>query len=140
MKLIRNLVLLLMVTAALMLTNCSKDEGDDRFDLLTSHPWTTDSLLANGVNAGNPGQLLYKFKGDARFNKDGTGTFGIYTGTWWFTENKTQIIIKSDSIPLPLTNKIVELTESSFKITTSVPDISGLLGGPIQVRMTFKAK
>ncbi len=139
MKLIRNGMLLLIIAAALMLSNCGKDEKD-RFDLLTQHPWTTDSLLANGVDAGNPGQLLFKFKGDARFNKDGTGTFGIYTGTWWFTESKTQIIIKSDSLPLPLTNKIVELTESSFKITTTVPDISGLQGGPVQVRMTFRAK
>ena len=133
----KNMVLLLLIMAALALSNCKKDQPD-RFDLLTGPVWNTDSLLANGVDAGNPGQLLYKFKGNARFNEDGTGTFGKYSGTWRFTENETQIIIQSDSLALPLTSKIVELTETSFKITTAVPDLTGQTS-LIKIRMTFIA-
>jgi hypothetical protein len=141
MKTLKNLLLLGMIVMLLALTNCSKSKEDenDPFKLLTTPMWTTDSLLANGVDASKPGQLLAKFKGDAKFKEDGTGTFGIYKGTWWFVENKTQIIIKSDSLPLPLTNKIVELTATSFKITTGVPDLIGGTG-IINIRMTFKAK
>jgi len=130
---------MLLVMAALALSDCKKDETD-RFDLLTGPLWTTDSLLANGADAGHPDGLLYKFKGNAKFNKDGTGTFNKYTGTWRFTENETQIIIQSDSLAqgLPLTNNIVELTESSFKITTAVPDITGQTS-MIRIRMTFVA-
>jgi hypothetical protein len=123
----------------LALTNCSKKNEDESFKLLTTPTWRTDSLLANGKDASQPGQLLAKFKGDAKFKDDGTGVFGIYKGTWWFTENNTQIIIETDSLPMPLTNKIVELTATSFKITTGVPDITGGTG-IINIRMTFKAK
>jgi hypothetical protein len=135
MKPVKNMVLLLLILAAFALTDCKKDEVD-RFELLTGPVWITDSLLANGVDAGNPGQLLYKFKGNARFNKDFTGTFGKYTGTWKFLENETQILIKSDSLALPLTSNIVELTEESFKITTAVPDLTGQTA-MIKIRMTF---
>lgn len=139
MKTLNNLLLLATVVLTLALTNCSKEDENDPFTLLTIPTWRTDSLLANGVDASQPGQLLFKFKGDAKFRDDGTGTFGIYKGTWWFTENRTQIIIKTDSLPLPLTSKIVELTSSSFKITTGVPDLVGGTG-IINIRMTFKAK
>jgi hypothetical protein len=139
MKTLKNLLLLGVIAITLALTNCSKEDENDLSRFLTTPMWRTDTLLANGVDASQPGQLLAKFKGDAKFNDDGTGVFGIYKGTWWFTENKTQIIIESDSLPLPLTNKIVELTASSFKITTGVPDITGQTS-IINIRMTFKAK
>jgi hypothetical protein len=139
MKTLKNLLLLGLIALTLALTNCTKEDENDLFKLLTTPMWRTDSLLANGKDASQPGQLLAKFKGDAKFKNDGTGVFGIYTGTWWFTENKTQIIIKTDSLPLPLTSKIVELTASSFKITTGVPDLVGGTG-IINIRMTFKAK
>lgn len=136
----KNLFLLISIAICLSLANCRKDSEGDRFELLTTPVWRTDSLLADGVDASGPGQLLWKFKGDAKFNKDGTGTFGIYTGSWWFAANKTQIIIETDSLPLPLTNKIEELNSASLKITTSVPDLTGMTGGLINIRMTFKAK
>ena len=139
MKTLKNLMLLAVIALGLALSNCSKDDENDPFTLLTKPVWQTDSLLANGVDAGQPGQLLYKFKGEAKFKDDGTGTFGIYKGTWRFMENETQIIIQTDSLPLPLTSKIVELTASSFKITTGVPDLVGGTG-IINIRMTFKAK
>jgi hypothetical protein len=139
MKTFKNLLLLGLIAITLTLTNCKKVDENDPFKLLTTPMWRTDSLLANGKDASQPGQLLAKFKGDAKFKDDGTGVFGIYKGTWWFTENKTQIIIKTDSLPLPLTSKIVELTAGSFKITTGVPDLVGGTG-IINIRMTFKAK
>ena len=62
--------------------------------------------------------------------------FGKYTGTWRFAYNETQIVITTESLPIPLTNKIVELTTSSLKITTSY----SILGVSTNIRMTFKAK
>ena len=139
MKTIENLLLLLSVVCMLSLSNCTKNNENDLFKILTTPVWHTDSLLSNGVDAGQPGQLLAKFKGDAKFRDDGTGTFGIYKGNWWFTENRTQIIIKTDSLPLPLTCKIVELTGNSFKITTAVPDPLDITRTNY-IRMTFKPK
>jgi hypothetical protein len=139
MKTFKNLLLLGLIAIILALTNCTKKDDYDPFKLLTTPMWTTDSLLANGVDASKPGQLLAKFKGDAQFKKDGTGTFGIYKGSWKFEENETQIIITTDSLGIPLTSKIVELTTSSFKITTGFLDLVGGTG-IINIRMTFKAK
>jgi hypothetical protein len=139
MKTLKNLLLLGVIAITLALTNCIKEDENDPFILLTKPMWRTDSLLANGKDASQPGQLLAKFKGDAKFKDDGTGVFGIYKGNWQFVENNTQIIIKTDSLPLPLTSKIVELTASSFKITTGVPDLVGGTG-IINIRMTFIAK
>ena len=137
----KNLIILTVITVCLALANCSKDEEpeNERVSLLTNQVWKSDSLLANGVDAGNPGQLLAKFKGEARFNKDNTGTFGVYEGTWWFTDNYTQIRIRSDSLLLPLTCRIVELIPTSFKITTAVPDITNP-ANQIKIRMTFIPK
>jgi hypothetical protein len=139
MKTFRSFIWLTIVLFGLLLASCPKNEEDDRFELLTTPVWQTDTLLANGVDASGPGERLAKFKGEARFKKDGTGNFGIYKGNWWFTENRTQIYITTDSLPFRLTNKIVELTASSFKITTAFPDPTGQTA-EIKIRMTFKAK
>ncbi|MBW6535394.1 MAG: hypothetical protein K0B11_10315 [Mariniphaga sp.] len=137
----KNLLYLAGILVCLVLANCSKDTEENEYvTILTEHVWKSDSLLANGVDASAPGQLLENFKGDARFNKDNTGTFGKYEGTWWFTENYTQIRIRSDSLKVPyLTCKIIELIPSSFKITTAVPDTANLMN-EIKIRMTFKPK
>jgi hypothetical protein len=134
----KNLLLVTFVVGCLVLAGCPEKEITS-FDILTDQTWRTDSLLANGIDASHPGQLLAKFKGDAKFNKDATGTFGIYSGTWYFTENRTQIVIKTDSLPLPLTCKILELTEASFKVTTAVPDVLNPLA-EVKIRMTFLPK
>lgn len=137
----KNLLLLLMIASIISLTNCSKDDSDDRFGLLTTPTWASDSLLVNGADASGPGQQLEKFKGNAKFNKDGSGTFGIYKGTWRFPDKtRTTLVIVTDSLPLPLTTNIVELTSSSLKITTQVPDLTGATGGNLNIRMTFKAR
>jgi hypothetical protein len=107
--------------------------------MLSEPTWLTDSLLANGVDASVPGGVLEKFKGEAKFNEDGTGNFGKYTGTWRFNPEETQLTIITDSLPLPIIADIKELTEISLKITTVVPNPLDQLN-PFNIRMTFKAK
>jgi hypothetical protein len=132
----KNLLLCLMISVLILFTGCKKNDSSDRFTMLTSPVWASDSLLANGIDASDPGELLAKFKGDAKFKEDGTGYFGIYQGTWYFAFEETQIVIRTDSLPIPLTTLIKELTKTSLKVTTSYP---GALS-PIAIRMTFKAK
>lgn len=120
--------------------SCSKDDDteNDRFTLLTTPTWVSDSLLVDGKDAGGPGQLLENFNGDAKFNEDGSGTFGEFTGTWRFSSNETQIVITTESLTFPLTCKIEELTTTSLKITTGLPDL--INGGELKIRMTFNVK
>ena len=132
----KNLALLIILTIFLAIFSCKKDSESERFKLLTDPTWASDSLLANGVDASGPGGVLEKFKGTVKFNKDGTGTFGVYEGKWRFAYEETQIVIETDSLPIPLTTKIAELTSSSLKITTSYPNL--LTGITINIRMTFK--
>lgn len=134
----KNLVVTLFLTVLVLFASCKKDNTSERFRLLTTPVWTPDSLLANGFDASGPGQILSGFLGDARFNEDGTGYFGNYEGTWRFAFNETQIVIQTDSLPLPLTTIIKELTTTSLKITTSVPNVLNP-ASPVSIRMTFKA-
>lgn len=137
-----NKVLILgLIIFSLVLVNCSKEEEtkNELETILTTPVWRADSLLANGVDASGFGELLEKFKGDARFNKDYTGTFGKYSGTWWLSGDNSSITIKSDSLLIPLTCRIVELVPASFKITTAIPDPTNL-STQIKIRMTFKPK
>jgi hypothetical protein len=134
----RNLVLFLIVAGITVFSACQKKESE-KFKLLTGPTWQADSLLANGVDASGPGGVLSKFGGEAKFNTDGTGTFGQYAGTWQFNNNENEIIITSDSILIPITAVIKELTSVSLKLTTSLitptPPYTAL-----NIRMTFKAK
>jgi len=136
----KKILLLFLILTGLSLSNCNKDDENDLYVILTEPTWTTDSLLVNDQDASGPGQFLEKFKGDAKFNKDGTGTFGSYTGTWRFPDQtRTQLVIVTDSLALPLTTNIVELTKQSLKITTEFPDMTGTSEN-LRIRMTFKAK
>ena len=132
----KNLALIIIIAIFLAIFSCKKDSESERFKLLTGPTWVSDSLLANGVDAGNPGGILEKFKGTVKFNKDGTGNFGVYEGKWRFVYEETQIVIETDSLPIPLTTKIAELTAASLKITTSFPNLT--TGITIDIRMTFK--
>jgi hypothetical protein len=131
----KNPLLFLLMAITIIVLSCNKEKVSDRFTLLTSHTWTSDSLLANGVDASDPGEMLALFKGDARFNEDGTGTFGQYSGTWMFTDNETNVAITSPDLPFALTTHIVELTRTSFKVTFTFPGTT-----PTNIRMTFKPK
>lgn len=134
----KNLPVIIIITALLLSISC-KEKESERFILLTTPIWRTDSLIANGVDASGPGGFLEKFKGEAKFREDGTGYFGKYTGTWSFNIDETKLTIATDSLPLPITCDIIELTSLSLKIKTAVinpANISEL----INIRMTFKAK
>jgi len=133
---------LLLILSVLSICFACKKENDDkseRFKLLTGHLWLTDSLLVAGQDASGPGQLLEKFAGEADFREDGTGDFGDYSGTWFFSNNENDITISSDSLLLPLTARIRELTAISFKITTSFPNQADP-NNPLDIRITFKPK
>lgn len=137
MKPLKSAVLIPFILLIIFACNKKDDEKSERFVLLTSHAWKSDSLLADGVEAGDEGQLLYPFSGEARFKEDGTGYVGRYPGTWSFNPDETQIIIVSDSLPSVATAVIDELTETSLKlvslfITNTEP--SQL----VQIRLTYK--
>lgn len=133
----KNTIFLLI--AGIFLTASCKDEDSERFKFLTGPTWHSDSLLVNKIDASGPAGLLEDFKGDVKFNTDGSGTFGKYTGSWMFALNETQLVITSDSLALPLTTKIAELTQASLKITTNFPNPLNP-AAPLNIRMTFKPK
>jgi len=136
----RNFALVTVILLSFIAFSCNKDGKSERFELLTTNIWVTDSLLADGVDAGGPGGVLENFKGEAQFKEDGTGTFGNYTGIWYFTDNKeTDIMIKPDTEPIYFKCKVVELTSQSFKITTSAPDRTNP-AKVYKIIMTFKPK
>jgi hypothetical protein len=135
----KNIALVLIISGIFVASACNKDKKSERFILLTGPVWTTESLLANGVDASGSGQLLEKFKGDAKFKEDGTGTFGQYSGQWRFNTTETEITIVTDEMPLPIICDIVELTNTTLDITTVVPNpVPGM--DPINIQMTFTAK
>jgi len=135
----RNIALLLIISGICIVFACKKETNSEQFLLLTGPVWASDSLLAEGIDASKPGQLLNKFVGDIKFREDGTGYFGKYIGKWRFAFNETELVIESDSLQLPLTTKIAELTNKSLKLTTSFPNPLNL-SNPSDIRMTFKAK
>jgi hypothetical protein len=135
----KKLAYLFMAAAFLVVFACKKDDKSERFKLLTGPTWVSDSLLANGVDASGPAGILIKFKGDAKFKEDGSGTFGGYSGQWRFNIDETELTITTDSLPLPIISKIKELTGASLKITTTV-SLPAAPAVPINIRMTFKAK
>lgn len=133
----RKITFIFITILAGLLLRCEKEQSL-RFKLLTTPVWVSDSLIANDIDAGGEGGLLEKFQGEAKFNKDGTGYFGKYEGSWIFAGAETQIVIYSDSLPLPsLTANIIELSESSLKLTTGFPNPPA---EDYRIRMTFKAK
>lgn len=132
----KNVVLLLLISAFCIVFACKKETKSQQFLLLTGPVWASDSLLVNGVDASGPGQKLTKFKGDVKFSEDGTGYFGQYIGKWRFAFNESELIIESDSLLIPLTTNIVQLTTQSLKISTNYPNLTDL-SNPFKIRMTF---
>jgi hypothetical protein len=132
----KKLLVLTLPAILMILCSCGKEKETDRFTLITAHVWASDSLLANGVDASGPGEKLEKFKGDATFSKDGTGTFGQYTGTWMLVDNDVSLAISSPDLQVPsIATNIVELTSTSLKVTFVWPEQV-----PLNIRMTFKPK
>lgn len=131
--------LLFFISVIVLAAACKKETVSERRNLLIEHIWRTDSLLAGGVDASGAGQLLEKFAGDIKFNADGSGYFGQYSGTWRFVYDETSIVIESPDLPVPLTTLIKELTASSLKLTTNYPNLAEP-SNPLKIRMTFKPK
>jgi hypothetical protein len=132
-------VLLLLIIILLVVYACSKESKSQSFLLLTGPVWTSDTLLVNGADASGPGGMLRKFMGDIKFREDGTGYFGQYLGKWRFAFGEKELIIESDSLMLPISANISELTKQSLKLTTNYPNPINLTD-PFRLRMTFKAK
>jgi hypothetical protein len=130
----------LIISGICLLFACIKEDtgNSERFNLLTTPLWNSDSLLANDEDASGPGELLEKFAGEAKFYEDGSGYFGQYTGNWQLINNDENITIFSDSLLIPVTCYIEELTESDFKIITSFPVANE--PQPVDIRITFKPK
>ncbi|MDX9928755.1 MAG: hypothetical protein RBS37_02775 [Bacteroidales bacterium] len=135
----RSVVSVVLVLLVTVFTGCSKDDETERFKLLTGITWESDELLVDGEDESGTGQLLAFLVGDAKFNKDGSGTFGLYEGTWYFTNNETQITIFTPSLGVPLTTTIVELTNQKFRISTLFP-IKGDQENPNLIEISFRAK
>jgi hypothetical protein len=139
MKKIYAVFVLLAVVLAVACDKEKEPEPKTPYELLTMHVWVSDSLLADGQEAGGPGQMLAAFNGDAEFRTDGTGTFGEFTGTWTLSADNKEITIISPDLPVTIIAKIEELTETSLKITTGFPNIANP-NVVIAIRMTFKKK
>jgi hypothetical protein len=133
------IMILGLISAVTLASSCSKDKESERFKLLTDHLWQSDELLVDGVDASGVGQALAMFVGDAEFKKDGTGSFGPYAGSWYFSNNETNITITTETLPVPLTATITELTSQTFRISTSFP-ITGDPLAPNTIVIAFKAK
>jgi hypothetical protein len=136
---VKNIIALIFIAGLVLIASCKKDSESEPYKLLTGPVWASDSLIVNGADASGPDGMLKNFKGDAKFNKDYTGYFGKYNGTWRFAYNEAYIVISSDSLSADLTTKIAELTKISLKITTSYPNLLNP-AAPFNIRMTFKAK
>ncbi|TFG44592.1 MAG: hypothetical protein E4H43_00090 [Bacteroidia bacterium] len=135
----KNLFVFLTVTCCILLFSC-KEKDSDRFKFLTEPVWVAETLIANGIDATGPGGLLEGFVGDAKFNADGTGTFGTYTGTWTFNATEDKLIITTPSLPISITLNIVELTSTTLKLQGSLPDPQNPFGPVIDIQMTFIPK
>ena len=135
----KNPALLIIMLSFLLASACKKDDKTERFNFLTTPTWTTFSLLADGVDASGPGGILEPFKGDAKFNEDGTGYFGNYTGSWRFNVDQTQLVIIPDSLLIPIITDIAELNASSLKVTFLYPNSSDP-ENPFNIQIIFKVK
>ncbi len=135
----RKLVLLIMFLSALVIVSCDKDEVSERFRFLTGVEWESDQLLVNSEDASGPGGMLEDFKGSAKFNEDGTGSFGQYSGTWQFAKEETELVITTEALAFPLTTIIVELTATDLKVSTAFPNPVNPQE-PFNIEMSFKAK
>ncbi|MFO7977975.1 MAG: hypothetical protein R6U64_04890 [Bacteroidales bacterium] len=134
-----NKLVFLLFPALLVLFFACEDDDSSRLELLTTPVWVSDSLLINGTGAGGAGQMLEDFNGEVDFQTDGTVYLGTEPGTWSFLANETQLMLESPELPVPLVLNIIELTETSLKVSTTIPNPENPEES-YQIRMTFLAK
>ena len=130
---------LFCITICVLIIACSKEEKSERFKLLTTPVWTSESFVATGTDTSGVGAIIKQLKGDAKFNEDGTGYFGSFTGQWRFNPDETEITIVAQSLPLPIVTEIILLTAQSLKLNAPVT-IQSHPQDLIDLLMTFKAK
>jgi hypothetical protein len=135
----KKFLVLLFLGGVFAFYSCSKDDPSQRFIYLTTPIWESNELLVNGEDASGEGQLLEDFKGEAKFNANGSGYFGQYEGTWSFAKKETELVIYTPELGFNLTTTIVELTESSLKISTVFPNFMNP-SESLQIEMSFVAK
>jgi hypothetical protein len=136
----KRILLFLFLGGIIMLLSCSKDEKpSERFIMLTTPVWESSELLVDGEDASGEGQMLENFKGDAKFNTNGTGYFGQYEGTWTFARKETELVIYTPEIGFNLTTTINELTQTSLKISTVFPNFMNP-SESYHIEMSFIAK
>lgn len=126
---------LVCVAVCLLITACNKEEKSERFILLTTPVWSAQSFEASGTDTTGIGILIKQLDGDAKFNEDGTGYFGNFTGQWKFMSDETQIQIDTPSLLAPVITDIILLTDQSLKLLATVTILA-----PIDLIMTFKAR
>jgi hypothetical protein len=136
----KRILFLLLLAGVFVFSSCNKDDDKSaRFKFLTAVTWETDELLVDGEDASGEGQFLENFKGDVKFNSDGTGTFGQYEGTWGLQNKDTELVIYSQEIGFPLTTIIEELTAARLRIVTSFPNFLNPQEN-LEIKMSFNAK
>ncbi len=108
------------VAVALLLFSCDKNKKSERFTLLTTPVWTTESVTATGADTSGVSVLVKLVWGDAKFNTDGTGTFGMFSGNWSFNSDEDQITITTASLPSAIVANIITLTNQSLKLSTDL--------------------
>lgn len=132
-------IVLFCLTVCLLVFACSKEEKSERFELLTTPVWTTESIVATGADTTGVGVLVKMLKGDAKFNEDGTGTFGTFTGQWNFNSDETEITITTLSLPGSLVADIITLTAQSLKLSTDIT-LPTHQEDLINIQMSFNVK
>ena len=132
-------IFLFCITACMILFSCSKKDKSERFILLTTPVWTTESIVATGTDTTGIGVLIKQLEGDAKFNEDGSGSFGSFTGQWWFNPDETNITIKTQSLIVAIVADIIQITAQSLKLSTPVT-LPTHPSDPINLLITFKAK
>lgn len=116
----KKLIYLTFVAVALFLYSCSKDKESERFTLLTTPVWTTESITATGADTTGVGVLIKLIRGDAKFNTDGTGTFGMFSGKWSLNSDEDQITITTLALPSSIVADILTLTNQSLKLSADI--------------------
>jgi len=134
----KKFIYLSLVALVLLLVSCSKDEKSERFILLTTPVWTTESITATGADTTGVGVLIKLIRGDAKFNPDGTGTLGMFSGQWSLSDDENQITITTLALPAIVAD-ILTLTAQSLSLSADIT-IATHPQDLIKIVLSFKVK
>lgn len=117
-KAMQKFAIFFVFSALVIAFACKKDEQTERFKYLTTPVWEAESLLLNGEDASNH-EVLGKFIGEAKFNKNGTGYLNESAARWRFLNNESQLLIDPDDLQVDIIANINKLDKDSLIISTS---------------------